>query len=106
VVARGAGYLVSASAPATWEAVRAVPIIDVRPVLSARIIVFATYTEIVGYGELGEAWRTKRLAWDGLKIVAVGDSLLVGEYWDPRSETPQRFEVDLGTGVLRGGVES
>jgi hypothetical protein len=106
VVARGAGYVVSASKPETWEAVRAIPIVDVRAVPSAGVVVFANYTEMLAYGEGGVKWRTKRLAWDGLKIVSVGDRILVGEYLDIRDDELRRFEVDLVTGEARGGVET
>lgn len=106
VVARGAGYVASAPQAGTWAAVRTIPIIDVRVVPTAGLVVFANYTEILAYGEGGVKWRTKRLAWDGLKIVAVGDRTLVGEYWDIRKEAMQRFEVDLASGAAHGGVES
>jgi hypothetical protein len=105
VVARGAGYIVTASQPDNWEEVRSIPIIDARSVPSVGVVVFANFTEMVAYDERGFRWRTKRLAWDGLKILAVGDRVLAGEYWDMRSETTQRFEVDLATGANRGGVE-
>jgi hypothetical protein len=106
VVARGAGYVVTAATPLAWEAVRAIPIIDVRAIPRADLVVFANYTEMLAYGKDGVRWRTKRLAWDGLKIVAVGDRTLVGEYWDIREESVQRFEVDLASGSARGGVET
>jgi len=105
VVARGAGYIVSVSDPRTWETVRAIPIIDIRVVQSAELVLFANYTEILAYGKDGVTWRTQRLTWDGLKILSVGDRTLVGEYWDLREEGMQRFEVDLATGAARGGIE-
>jgi hypothetical protein len=106
VVARGAGYVVTVANPAAWEAVRAIPIIDVRAIPGAGLVVFANDTDLLAYGEEGVRWRTKRLAWDGLKILAVGDRTLVGEYWDIREEAMQRFEVDLATGAARGGVDT
>ncbi|RKH05445.1 hypothetical protein D7V97_23925 [Corallococcus sp. CA053C] len=83
----------------------AVPITEVRALPSAGIVVFANFTELVAYGAEGLRWRTKRLAWDGLKIVEVTERSLIGEYWDIRDEAMQRFEVDLATGAQRGGVE-
>ncbi len=105
VVARGAGYLVSVEDPLSWQLVKAVPIIDVRPVPSLRIVVFANFTELVAYGADGIAWRTKRLAWDSLKLTRVTETTAFGEYWDIRVESMQTFEVDLATGRHRGGVE-
>lgn len=106
VVARGAGYVVTAAKTDDWEMVRAIPIIDVRALPGAGLVVFANYTELLAFGKEGMKWQTKRIAWDGLKIVAVGDQTIVGEYWDIREEAMQRFEVDLATGAARGGVET
>lgn len=61
---------------------------------------------LVAYGRDGLKWRTKRLAWEGLEIVAVVEQTVIGEYWDIHEEAMQRFEVDLTTGLARGGVES
>ena len=106
VVARGAGYVVSASVPGIWEAVRAVPVIDVRAIPAAGLVVFANYTEMLAYDLSGVRWRTRRLAWDGFKVVAVGEQVIAGEYWDIRDDAMRTFEVDLETGAARGGVES
>jgi hypothetical protein len=105
VVATGAGYIVSASAPATWEPVRATPIIDVRPIFAQGLIVFASFTDLVAYGPTGIKWRTKRLSWDNLKITEVTNDFIKGEFWDIRSEGMERFLVDLTTGGHQGGIK-
>lgn len=106
VVARGAGYVVDVSSPASWQVVPAIPIIEARSVLAASVVVVADQTKIIAYGETGLKWRTERLSWDGLKTVAIRDQTLVGEYWDIRTERVATFEVDLLSGASRGGVES
>ncbi|WP_223640683.1 hypothetical protein [Corallococcus sp. EGB] len=105
VVSRGAGYLVPVRDPSAWEAVQALPVTDVRAVPSAGIVVFADFTELVAYGAEGLRWRTKRLSWDGMKIIQVTERSIIGEYWDMREEAMQTFEVDLATGAQKGGVE-
>jgi len=104
VVAKGEGYIVSADDPRQWEMVRANPIIDVRPIPACGIIVFANFTEMVAYGQEGIRWRTKRLAWDDLKITEVSDTFIKGEFWDIRSEAMASFVVDLATGSHKGGI--
>jgi hypothetical protein len=104
VVATGAGYIVAANVPTTWEAVQATPIIDVRSVRAQGLIVFATYTNLVAYGRTGLKWRTKRLSWDNLKITEVTDTFIKGEFWDIRSEAMDTFTVDLATGNHQGGI--
>jgi len=105
VVAKGQGYLVGAKVPTEWEAVRATPIIDVRPIPAQGIIVFAEFTRLVAYGESGIKWRTKSLTWDNLKITEVTDTFIKGEFWDIRSEATGSFTVDLATGNHQGGIK-
>jgi len=105
-VARGAGFVVSASEPDKWETVRAIPITDVQVIPTAELVVFANFTEMVAYGANGVRWCTKRIAWDGLKIVDIGEQRIVGEYWDIRDDAMRTFEVDLETGAVQGGVET
>jgi hypothetical protein len=104
VVSAGDGYLVSVNEPTAWEMIKAIPIIDVRPVRARDIIVFANFTELVAYGKSGIKWRTERLTWDGMKITEVTDSFIKAEYWDVRSEAMASFVVDLATGRQEGGV--
>jgi hypothetical protein len=105
VVAAGAGYIVTAAAPANWEPVRATPIIDVRPIRAQGLIVFANFTELVAYGAAGIKWRTKRLTWDNLKITEVTDTFIKGKFWDIRSEAMATFTVDLVNGTHQGGIK-
>lgn len=106
VASRGAGYIIDAANPSSWEEVSVIPVMDSRAVPAAGIVVFANYTELVAYDVDGLKWSTKRLAWDGLRILEVSAHTIVGEYWDIRSEAMERFEVDLATGTSRGGVEA
>lgn len=103
VVSRGAGYVVSASTPEAWERVAATPIVDVRAIVSAGIVVLATHTEILALGDRGVKWKTKRLAWDGLRILSIGERTLIGEYQDLEDEV-RTFEVELATGAAREDV--
>jgi hypothetical protein len=105
VVAKGAGYLVSACSPMTWEAVQATPILDVRPIRAQGIIVFATFTDLVAYGSTGIKWRTRQLSWDNLKITAVTDTFIEGEFEDFHTEATAVFTVDLATGAHHGGID-
>lgn len=105
VVSRGAGYVVSANDPLAWEEVSGIPITDVREILEVGLVVFANHTKLLAYGEDGLVWRTRRLAWDGLKITEVNNRSITGEYWDIRDEDTRTFKVDVATGASTGGVE-
>jgi hypothetical protein len=104
VVARGAGYLVRADDPTEWEVVAATPVLDVRPIRTRSMLVFADYTRLTAYGPTGLKWRTKRLTWDDLTITEVTDELIRGEYWDVLTESSSSFCVDLDTGRHEGGI--
>lgn len=104
VVVGSQGYLVNVEAPTTWETIRAIPIIDVRPIPQHNLVIFANFTELFAYGLTGLAWRTKRLAWDGLTLVAISKDSIHGEYWDYASDTKKDFVVDLQTGNHVGGI--
>lgn len=104
VVSSGEGYLVQSADPSAWQRVAATPVRDVRALPDAGLIVFANDTELVAYGAAGLKWRTRRVAWSGFQIVAVGDHTLIGAYRDPEDSLRQ-FQVDLETGEVRGGLE-
>lgn len=105
VLARGEGYFVTASKPASWESVGAKPVTDVRIVSAHGLIVFADFTRLWAYGSTGLKWKTSRLAWDGLKIAEITSTSIVGEFWDVSSEATAKFVVDLVSGTHEGGVK-
>lgn len=81
------------------------PSVDVREIPEAGLVVFANYTELLAYGEHGQVWRTRRLAWDGFRIAGVNERSITGEYWDIRAEESRTFKVDVSTGASTGDVE-
>lgn len=105
VVAKGNAFFVVANDPAFWESIPAVPVIDVRCIPNDDIIVFANFTNLVAYGRNGLRWRTKRLAWDGLKITNIDENYIYGEFLDIRSDRVENFYVNIQTGKHFGGVE-
>jgi hypothetical protein len=105
VVSRGMGNFVSAHSPLQCEEVNCYPIIDVRPIHTQGIIVFAEFTRLVAYGPAGLKWKTKRLSWDNLKIIEVTNTSIKGEFWDICSEATASFVVDLATGTHQGGIK-
>jgi hypothetical protein len=105
VVARGQGYIVPVAQPTEYQDVTFHPIMDVRVVPKQELIIFANFTELLAYDASGIRWRTKRLAWDSLKITDVTEATIRGEFWDIRSEQMSSFIVDLRTGDHQGGAD-
>jgi len=102
VVADGAGYLVSASAPRDWQSVRADPVLDVRQVRERSLLVFADFTDLVAYGASGVVWAV-RIGADDLRIVEVSADRIGGTWWNPAAGATVEFVVDPSNGELIGG---
>lgn len=83
VVSGGNGYIVSTEDPSAFEVVSSEPIVDVIPAVDQGLLVFVDPWGLVACREGGEAWRTGRIAADGLVVEGVtrdqvnlrGDSL-------------------------------
>ncbi|WP_413512613.1 hypothetical protein [Myroides odoratus] len=99
IVSKGSGYIVSVNDNKDWEEVESIPILDVRSIKEQGILVFSNYTDLVAYDEIGVKWRTERLSQDGFKIIEITKSIIKGEFWNPRNEAYDLFEVDLSTGI-------
>lgn len=54
-------------------------------------------------GPRGTVWHTRRLSWDSFNAVTLSHSRLTGQGWDAIAGQWRDFEVDLRTGVSRGG---
>jgi hypothetical protein len=78
------------------------PISDVLVVPDRELVVFGDFISLIAYGRDGVAWRTRRLAWDDVKIIkAEGETLTVSGY-DPTASidgSHPTFTVDLRTGA-------
>ena len=104
VVARGQGYAVDVEEPTSWERIPGVPILQVVSVPARRLVVFATFTDLIAYSEAGMKWRTARLSSDGLEITEVTDDVIRGSAWDASVERAVEFAVDLESGTHDGGA--
>ncbi|MDB4970150.1 MAG: hypothetical protein JWN44_5839, partial [Myxococcales bacterium] len=54
-------------------------------------------------GASGMIWRSRRLSWDGVRNVRIGDSHLRGEAWNPVDDCWNEFTLDLQSGNVVGG---
>jgi len=102
VVSKGNGYIVSVDQPESFKIVECDPVTDVKVSTEHNIVIFASYTELVAYGEIGLLWRSDRLAFDGLRITNVDGDFILGKYFDLRSEKMEKFSVNLSDGTHTG----
>jgi hypothetical protein len=103
VVSSGRGYIVRVDDPEIWMELRSFPITDVRAISEGDLLVFADFTTLAAYGQLGLVWVTEQLSWDGLKLTEVTPELIRGTAWDSPRDREVEFVVDVRTGRHQGG---
>jgi hypothetical protein len=100
VVSLGEGYVVRADDPTKCDVVPTLPILGVRAVKEAKLLVFWDFTAIAAWGTAGLAWRTERVCIDELQVEEITSSSLKGSGWDPVNNNRSKFEVELHTGEI------
>lgn len=103
VAARGDAYFIDVEQPGRWWSLKDAPVVAIRSATTDGLLVLATPQRVVAVGRDGLAWRTPRLAIDGIKLGEPTDGELRG-IADPR-DCSEEFAVDLRTGHHVGGVE-
>jgi hypothetical protein len=99
VVARGSGYWVSALDPTKWEAIRALPITDVKSFVNRSLLIFADHTTLTAYDQNGCKWKTKSISGASeIKITDIEKDALYGEFWMDWPARRETFYVELDTG--------
>jgi hypothetical protein len=106
VVVGGYAYLVNTVDPDHWMQLEQRPVMDVRPVLELKLLIFVGATTISAVGESGLQWTTGRLSWEGISISEIRQQVLLGTGWDALRDKEIPFEVDLTTGRHTGGTHT
>jgi hypothetical protein len=103
VITQGAAYLVDVATRRFVLLSLSDPVIFVTSLTDVGLLLLATPWRVLAIGRDGPAWRTERLAIDGLRLDETDGSRLVGVA-DPDSPEPREFVVDLLNGSHRGGA--
>jgi hypothetical protein len=104
-VAGGYAYVVDTANPQKWTQIEFRPVMEVRAVPDAEVLIFAGFHSVVAWGRGGLAWRSGRLSWEGLRLGEVRDGVLQGWGWDLRTDAEVEFALELTTGAHRGGPD-
>lgn len=101
VVSNGSGYWLHVNEPEKSSELGILPIIDVRSVTDARILLLADFTSLFAFGSDGQLW-THRVCWDDLKISDIQQGIVSGTGYDPTNSAHSitRFAVELATGRI------
>ncbi len=103
-VAGGYAYVADARTPERCTQVGLRPVVEVRVIAEARLLLFVGFHSIAAWGVNGLAWETARLSWEGIRISDVEDGEVRGWGWDMRSDRELEFAVDWKTGRHTGGA--
>ncbi len=103
-VAGGYAYVADARTPERCTQVGLRPVVEVRVIAEARLLLFVGFHSIAAWGVNGLAWETARLSWEGIRISDVEEGEVRGWGWDMRSDRELEFAVDWKTGRHTGGA--
>jgi hypothetical protein len=102
-VAGGYAYILDTRAPERWTQVEYRPVMEIRAIAEAGLLVFVGFHSVLAWGGGGLAWRSGRLSWEGVRLGEVRAGLLQGWGWDLRTDAEVEFAVELETGRHTGG---
>ena len=102
-VAGGYAYVIDTERPDISAMVTMRPVVEVREVVEAGVLVFVGFHTVIGWDADGMRWETGRLSWEGIRLDEVRGGRLWGWGWEMMSDREIEFSVDLRTGAHEGG---
>jgi hypothetical protein len=97
-VSGGYAYLIDTTAPERFTMIPYRPVVEIRPVAQAGLLLFVAHHSILAWGPEGHAWQSAKLSDEGVTITAIENGLLRGLGWELMSDTDTPFVLDLNTG--------
>jgi len=97
-VSGGYTYIIDTTAPERFTMIPYRPVLNVRPVVPAGLLLFVGHHSILACGATGQAWQSGKLSDEGVTITAIGNGILRGLGWEMMYDSETSFALDLGTG--------
>lgn len=97
-VSGGYAYLIDTTAPERFTMIPYRPVLEVRAVVAAGLLLFVGHHSILAWGRDGQAWQTAKLSDEGVGITEIEDGVVHGRGWEMVSDKETPFELDLRTG--------
>jgi hypothetical protein len=97
-VAGGYAYIVNTHEPERCTQIELRPVLQIEPLRTHNLLLFAGSYALVAWGSSGVAWRTARLSSEGLRITEIRGDTLRGFGWDLMADREVPFTVDLRNG--------
>lgn len=97
-VSGGYAYLIDTAAPERFTMLPYRPVLEVRPVPAAGLLLFVGHHSILAWGVDGEAWQSEKLSAEGVTITNIEGGVLRGLGWELMTDKETPFTLDLRTG--------
>lgn len=101
-VSGGYAYIIDTTAPERFTMIPYRPVLEVRPVAAAGLLLFVGHHSILAWGQNGQAWQSAKLSDEGVRIASIEDGLIRGRGWEMMSDQETPFALDLHTGLPTG----
>jgi hypothetical protein len=98
-VSGGYAYLIDTREPERFTMLAYRPVLEVRPVLAAGLLLFVGHHSVLAWGASGLAWQSERLSSEGVTITAIEDGVMRGLGWDLMTDRETAFALDLRSGT-------
>lgn len=99
-VSGGYAYIIDTTAPERFTMISYRPVMDVRAVVEAGLLLFVGHRSILAWGCEGQAWETERLSDEGVTVSGVENGVLRGTGWRMVADKEFPFAIDLRTGLV------
>ena len=97
-VSGGYAYLIDTAQPGRFTFLPFRPVLTVRAVPEAGLLLFAGHHALLAWGRAGLAWQMEKLSDEGLTITSIEGSTLRGLGWQMMTDRETEFALDLTTG--------
>jgi hypothetical protein len=98
-VSGGYAYLIDTASPDRFTMIPYRPVLEVRAVIEAGLLLFVGHQAILAWGCAGLAWESEKLSDEGVTIVAIENGVLRGTGWSMRTDKETAFALDLHAGM-------
>lgn len=97
-IAGGYAYIVNTLDPAKFTHLALRPVFEVGSLPDHNLLVFVGHQALAAWGPNGEAWTTRRLSSEGVRLTEICGDELHGFGWDLLTDREVPFIIDLSTG--------
>ena len=98
-VSGGYAYLIDTSAPERFTMITYRPVLHVRALVEAGLLLFVGHRSILAWSRDGQTWESEKLSDEGVTITGIEAHVLRGIGWKMRTDKETPFAVDLRTGL-------